>query len=124
MDNEEIFKDQVYTVEFGKATPAFNGTPTRKGYTFAGWKPAVAATVTSNATYEATWKSDSATTTPSDNKPSTGETTSPNTGNGTKSPKTGDNSNLALWFAVLFISGGVLTVLGIASRKKSKNALK
>ena len=113
--NEEIFKDQVYTVEFGKATPAFNGTPTRDGYTFAGWKPAVAATVTSNATYEATWKSDSATTTPSDNKPSTGETTS---------PKTGDNSNLALWFAVLFISGGVLTVLGIASRKKSKNALK
>ena len=122
--NEEIFKDQVYTVEFGKATPAFNGTPTRDGYTFAGWKPAVAATVTSNATYEATWKSDSATTTPSDNKPSTGETTSPNTGNGTTSLKTGDNSNLALWFAVLFISGGVLTVLGIASRKKSKNALK
>ena len=132
VDNEEIFKDQTYTAEFGKATPAFNGTPTRKGYTFAGWKPAVAATVTSNATYEATWKSDSATTTPSDNKPSTSETTSPNTGNGTKSPKTGDttspktgdNSNLALWFAVLFISGGVLTVLGIASRKKSKNALK
>mgnify|MGYP002772491334 FL=1 len=132
VDNEEIFKDQTYTVESGKATPAFNGTPTRKGYTFAGWKPAVAATVTSNATYEATWKSDSATTTPSDNKPSTGETTSPNTGNGTTSPKTGettslktgDNSNLALWFAVLFISGGVLTVLGIASRKKSKNALK
>ena len=130
--NEEIFKDQVYTVEFGKATPAFNGTPTRDGYTFAGWKPAVAATVTSNATYEATWKSDSATTTPSDNKPSTGETTSLKTGNGTTSPKTGettslktgDNSNLALWFAVLFISGGVLTVLGIASRKKSKNALK
>ena len=132
VEGEEIFKDQVYTVEFGKATPAFNGTPTRDGYTFAGWKPAVAATVTSNATYEATWKSDSATTTPSDNKPSTGETTSPNTGNGTTSPKTGettslktgDNSNLALWFAVLFISGGVLTVLGIASRKKSKNALK
>ena len=123
VDGEEIFKDQVYTVEFGKATPAFNGTPTRDGYTFAGWKPAVAATVTSNATYEATWKSDSATTTPSDNKPSTGETTSPNTGD-TTSPKTGDNSNLALWFAVLFISGGVMTVLGIASRKKSKNALK
>ena len=131
VDNEEIFKNQTYTVESGKATPAFNGTPTRKGYTFAGWKPAVAATVTSNATYEATWKSDSATTTPSDNKPSTGETTSPNTGETTSpktgettSLKTGDNSNLALWFAVLFISGGVLTVLGIASRKKSKNALK
>lgn len=51
VDNEEIFKDQTYTVESGKATPAFNGTPTRKGYTFVGWKPAVAATVTGNATY-------------------------------------------------------------------------
>lgn len=41
-----------------------------------------------------------------------------NTGNGTKSPQTGDNSNLALWFAVLLISGGVLTVFSIASKKK------
>ena len=53
VDGEEIFKDQVYTVEFGKATPAFNGTPARDGYTFAGWKPAVAATVTGNAIYDA-----------------------------------------------------------------------
>ena len=36
----------------------------------------------------------------------------------TTSPQTGDNSNLALWFAVLFISGGVLTVFSIASKKK------
>ena len=129
VDNEEIFKDQVYTVEFGKATPAFNGTPTRKGYTFAGWKPAVAATVTSNATYEATWKSDSAMTTPSDNKPSTGETTSPNTGNGTTSPKTGDTtspktgdtSNMLLWFALLFVSGGVAIATTVVSRKKKYN---
>ena len=126
VDNEEIFKDQVYTVEFGKATPAFNGTPARKGYTFAGWKPAVAATVTSNATYEATWKSDSATTTPSDNKPSTGETTSPNTGNGTKSPKTGDTtspktgdtSNIVLWAALLFVSGGALAGTLVIDKKK------
>lgn len=126
VDNEEIFKDQTYTVESGKATPAFNGTPTRKGYTFAGWKPAVAATVTSNATYEATWKSDSATTTPSDNKPSTGETTSPNTGNGTKSPKTGDTtspktgdtSNIVLWAALLFISCGALAGTLVIDKKK------
>lgn len=112
VDGEEIFKDQVYTVEFGKATPAFNGTPTRKGYTFAGWKPAVAATVTSNATYEATWKSDSATTTPSDNKPSTGETTS---------PKTGDTSNMLLWFALLFVSGGAVTATTIYGRKNKRS---
>ena len=42
----------------------------------------------------------------------------------TSSPQTGDNNSLALWFAVLFISGGALTVLGITSKKKSKNALK
>ncbi len=36
----------------------------------------------------------------------------------TSSPQTGDNSSLALWFSVLCISGGVLTVLGIASKKK------
>lgn len=109
VDNEEIFKDQTYTVESGKATPAFNGTPTRKGYTFAGWKPAVAATVTSNATYEATWKSDSATTTPSDNKPSTGEITS---------PKTGDTSNIVLWAALLFVSCGALTGTLVIGKKK------
>ena len=109
VDNEEIFKDQTYTVESGKATPAFNGTPTRKGYTFAGWKPAVAATVTSNATYEATWKSDSATTTPSDNKPSTGETTS---------PKTGDTSNIVLWAALLFVSCGTLAGTLVIGKKK------
>lgn len=109
VDNEEIFKDQTYTVESGKATPAFNGTPTRKGYTFIGWKPAVAATVTGNATYEATWKSDSATTTPSDNKPSTGETTS---------PKTGDTSNIVLWAALLFVSCGALAGTLVIDKKK------
>lgn len=109
VEGEEIFKDQTYTVEAGKATPAFNGTPARDGYTFAGWKPAVAATVTSNATYEATWKSDSATTTPSDNKPSTGETTS---------PKTGDTSNIILWAALLFISCGTLAGTLVIDKKK------
>lgn len=109
VDGEEIFKDQVYTVEFGKATPAFNGTPARDGYTFAGWKPAVAATVTGNATYEATWKSDSATTTPSNNKPSTGETTS---------PKTGDTSNIVLWAALLFVSCGTLASTLVIGKKK------
>ena len=109
VDGEEIFKDQTYTVEADKATPAFNGTPTRDGYTFAGWKPAVAATVTVNATYEATWKSNTTTTTPSDNKPSTGETTS---------PKTGDTSNIVLWAALLFVSCGALAGTLVIDKKK------
>ena len=60
VDGVEIFKDQVYAdLTAGTATPKFDGTPTRVGYFFAGWNPAVAATVTGNATYTATWKVDS-----------------------------------------------------------------
>ena len=44
----------------GKPTPAFSGgTPTRSGYTFTGWSPTVAATVTDNAVYTAQWKKNS-----------------------------------------------------------------
>ena len=50
-------------------------------------------------------------------------TDKPGKDDSTKSPQTGDSSSV-LWLAILCISGGVLTVLGIASRKKSKNALK
>lgn len=47
VENEEVFADQVYSdLRKDSATPAFNGTPTRTGYTFAGWEPEVAATVT------------------------------------------------------------------------------
>ena len=57
VENEEIFADETYSdLLSGTATPAFNGTPTRKGYVFTGWNPAVAATVTGNATYAAVWE--------------------------------------------------------------------
>ena len=60
VDGVEIFKDQVYAdLTAGTATPKFNGTPTRVGYFFAGWNPAVDATVTGNVTHAATWKVDS-----------------------------------------------------------------
>ncbi len=59
VENEEIFADQVYgNLLSGTATPAFNGTPTRTGYVFGGWNPAVAAKVTGSQTYTATWKAD------------------------------------------------------------------
>lgn len=44
------------TVTEGSATPAYTGTPQRDGYTFAGWSPSVASTVTESVTYTATWK--------------------------------------------------------------------
>ena len=35
-----------------------------------------------------------------------------------KSPPTGDNSNLMLWIALLFISGGVLTGVTVFDKRK------
>ena len=55
-------------------------------------------------------------------KPTEGDktdTTTPAGGKDTTSPQTGDNSNLALWFAVLFVSGaGVLGTTVYSKRKK------
>lgn len=58
VDGEEVFADQTFDVEKGSSTPAFIGTPTRSGYTFTGWNPAVSATVTDNQVYTATWVAD------------------------------------------------------------------
>ena len=41
--------------------------------------------------------------------------------NATTSPQTGDNSNFALWIALLFISGGAVTVTTVYGRKKKHN---
>ena len=54
--NGEAFADQAYTAKYEDATPAFEGTPARKGFVFDGWNPEVAETVTDNATYTAQWK--------------------------------------------------------------------
>lgn len=52
-----VFPNQVYSnLSSGTATPAFSGTPAREGYTFAGWNPAVAETVTADVTYAAKWE--------------------------------------------------------------------
>ena len=55
------FADEVTSdLRRGTPTPAFTGgTPTRSGYTFTGWEPSVAATVTDNAVYTAQWAKNS-----------------------------------------------------------------
>ena len=50
------------------------------------------------------------------NKP--GDNTKP--GDDQKSPQTGDTSNLIGWMAALFVSGSVLTVLGVTAKKKKE----
>ena len=42
-------------------------------------------------------------------------------GTSDKSPQTGDTSNLALWIALLFISGGAAIGTTVVSRKKQYN---
>ena len=56
VDGEAVFADQVHpNLVVGTITPKFDGTPTRAGYTFTGWSPAVEENVTNNITYNATW---------------------------------------------------------------------
>ncbi len=56
VDGEEVFKDKVFPDRVvGTETPEFGETPTRAGYTFKGWSPAVEEKVTKDITYNATW---------------------------------------------------------------------
>ena len=48
-------------------------------------------------------------------------TDKPGKDDSTKSPQTGDNSNLIGWLAALFVSGGVLTVLGLNGKKRKES---
>lgn len=56
VEGKVVFEDQVFPDRVvGTPTPEFDGTPTRAGYTFKGWSPAVEENVTKNITYNATW---------------------------------------------------------------------
>ena len=131
VNDEVIFADQVYgNLLSGVDTPAFKGTPKREGYVFKGWEPSVAEKVTGDVTYVAVWekaKDNNGDTKPGDTKP--GDTkpgnTKPNTttnsstkaGTSARSPKTSDTANLALWMALLVVSGGSMVI----NKKKKYN---
>lgn len=131
VDEEVIFADQVYgNLLSGVDTPAFMRTPTREGYVFKGWKPAVADKVTGDVTYVAVWekaKDNNGDTKPRDMKPGNTKpgNTKPNTttnsstkaGTSARSPKTSDTANLALWMALLVVSGGSMVI----NKKKKYN---
>ena len=56
VDGEVVFEDKVFPDRVvGTETPEFGETPTRAGYTFKGWSPAVEENVTKDITYNATW---------------------------------------------------------------------
>ena len=98
VENEEIFKDQVYEgLLSGEATPKFEGKePTRKGYVFAGWKLAVAEKVTGNATYVAQWKKLDA-------------------------AQTGDTMNLTVWYCLLGAAGMCFVAAFVLAKKKQSD---
>ena len=54
--------------------------------------------------------------------PVTGTPTEPGKPTGPDSPQTGDNSNMILWIALLFISGGAVIGITAYSKKKKENA--
>ena len=95
----------------------------RRGHTFTGWntqadgkgtayKPGDSFTLTDKDTVlYAQW---------SKNSGSAGTGTN-GTAKPIDSPETGDNSNLALWFALLFVSGGAAIGTTVVSRKKKYN---
>ncbi len=96
VDGEEIFMDQVYEgLLEGEATPKFDGkNPTRKGYTFVGWKPEAAEKVTATVTYVAQWKKLDAV-------------------------QTGDSMNLTVWFCLLGVAGmGFVSAVVLAKKKQ------
>ena len=93
----KAFDDQTYgRLLSGTATPEFNGTPKRAGYTFGGWSPKVSKTVTGNVTYTATWKS-------------TGKD---------KVPKTGDGGLALILGGMLLFSLSGMAVCALDRRKK------
>lgn len=137
VDGEEIFPDDVHAdIPYGEATPAFvSGTPVREGYTFTGWTPDVADTVTKDVTYKAGWKKDTdpdptptptptpdptptpepAPTPPADNGSGTGGSSGQTVNS---SVKTGDHVNMAMYVAIAVACGAVLTGVRVYMMKK------
>ena len=51
-------------------------------------------------------------------------TNKPENDDSTKCPQTGDSSNHIGWLAALYVSGGVLTLLGVSGKKRKKSEVK
>ena len=119
----------------GESVTVAENVFTRNNYTFTGWNTQVdgkgtaykagdSFTLTDKDTVlYAQWSKNSGSAGTGTNgtaKPSAGTGTN-GTAKPTDSPKTGDNSNLALWFALLFVSGGAAIGTTVVSRKKKYN---
>lgn len=131
VDDEEIFKDQVYTdLLSGTATPGFVGTPKRDGYTFTGWSPEISEKVNGTVTYRATWDKNSSGKKKHHHSGSSEDT---NTGSAaapaensqpaaTASPQTGDGNPIIPMLALAMVSLLGITIVLTGRRKKDAKA--
>ena len=105
VDNVILFPDQVYSgLKRGDPTPGFVGDPVRRGYRFVGWEPRVSQTVTGDAVYKAVWERI--------------VVWSYDPGKG---PRTGDESNLALWTVLMLGAGAAAAGAGLCVRKRRRS---
>ena len=102
-------KTGTVTIQAENGTTITLPAPTREGYTFDYWEGSRynagdSYTVNGDHTFTAQWKKNS--TTPGTSDP------------GKTSPKTGDESNLALWSSLMFLSVAAMIVLLLYARKR------
>ena len=110
----------------GKIVTVAQNEFTRNNYTFTGWntqadgkgtayKAGDSFTLTDKDTMlYAQWSKNS-------DSAGTGRNGRNRTAKPTDLPKTGDNSNLALWFVLLLVSGGAITATAVISSKKKRS---
>lgn len=109
--NGEVFGGNIlFYCGKGEPTPEFE-VPTREGYTFAGWSPALAATVTADATYTAQWTAVTAAT------PTPAAPVAP-TATPAPAPKTGDSTPIAMLTVVLMASAAAMVWM-VANKRKA-----
>ena len=116
----------------GKTVKVAQNEFTRNNYTFTGWntqadgkgtayKAGDSFTLTEKDTVlYAQWSKNASAQVNVSNDANGGNGTN-GTAKPTDSPKTGDNSNLALWFILLFVSGGAAIGTMVVSRKNKRS---
>lgn len=97
------FKDQVFNLHYGDAVPAFEGTPSRKGYIFLGWDVTdIPEALTEDLTFTAQWK----------------------VINDSDVPKTGDSDRIlrpAVLMGALLLLGAGVAMTVVTKRRKQEN---